>query len=67
MLMFGLHASSPMCGRPDHDDSSWAPASHSARVSVAMIAPMSKNKDAFHMKPKFTGLGKLTGHCAREV
>jgi hypothetical protein len=55
MLMFGDQQVGPMWGRPDHPDSSVAPATHSARVSVATIAPRSKARDLFHALPKLTG------------
>ena len=60
-FIFGDHAVSPMTGRPDHALSSVAPASHSARVSVAMMAPISSASESLNVVPKLTGLGKEVG------
>ena len=54
MLIVGDHTFSPMTGRPLQDDSSVAPASQAARVSVAMTSAMPRARDVFHAHPKFT-------------
>ena len=61
MLILGLHRSRPMWGRPLQLDSSPAPASHSARVSSAITAPMASTCESFQVAPKFTGLEKDVG------
>ena len=53
--MLGDHVSRPMCPRPLHSLSSTAPASHIARVSVAMMAPSSKKSERFHVAPYCAG------------
>ena len=66
MLMFGLHASRPMWGLPDQSLASTAPASQSARVSVAMTAPSSKKRLRFQVAPKFTWrrrVGEMKSKC----
>jgi hypothetical protein len=61
----GDQQSRPTWGRPDHEDSSVAPATHSARVSVATIEPSSNASDLFHAEPKFTGFIKEVGQYTR--
>ena len=58
ILILGLQHTGPIWGRPLQADSSVAPATHSARVSVATMAPSSKASDLFHADPKLTGFMK---------
>jgi hypothetical protein len=65
--MLGDHASRPMWGRPDQDDSSTAPASQSARVSTPMMDPSVRKDDLFQLRPKLTGFMKEVGQTVAPV
>ena len=61
MLMFGDHTVRPMTFLPLHTLSSVAPASHSARASTPMMAPISRASESLKVAPKLTELGKEVG------